>query len=364
MSWFTEKYLQFRRWQEQPFDYHDTDAHHGCCNCGKEYENNYCPRCGQKAVHGPITWHSVWQGVMDVWGVGTRSLPYTIWQLIWRPGYLIYDYVTGKRQVSFPPVKMLVLVAVALVLVNTLLGINYAESTATAPSAGSDAFNALLDGVLEWMSNNIAWTVLIAFSLFIFPVWFLFRQAPRLPHHTLPQGFYVQVFIGVQFLVVLILSIFLFRFLSDGSDIGDEVTGFMLMIGLPVILLVDYKQLFGYGWWSTIWRVLVVLPLAFILSKMIVHFGGFCYSLYVQDWHNVMLYLSDAVGLLALIWFLLEIVYFINHKSRRGGIRAKALGKPLLALAALLLMCFVSHQLGFKTPIELFLEISDAVVAD
>ena len=60
----------------------------------------------------PITWRSVWQGIMDVWGVGTRSLPYTLWQLLWRPGYLMRDYISGKRQVSFPPVKMLVIVGI------------------------------------------------------------------------------------------------------------------------------------------------------------------------------------------------------------------------------------------------------------
>jgi len=76
-------------------------------------------------VYGPITWHSVWQGVMDVWGVGTRSLPFTLWQLLWRPGYLIRDYISGKRQVSFPPVKMLVVMAVHLVLVYGLLGVYF-----------------------------------------------------------------------------------------------------------------------------------------------------------------------------------------------------------------------------------------------
>ena len=362
MRLIKDKYQAFRQWQQQPFDYHYSNDNHRCSNCGKEIENNYCPRCGQKAVYGPISWHSVWQGIMDVWGMGSRSLPYTLWQLIWRPGYLIRDYISGKRQVSFPPVKMLVLVAVVLVLVNTLLGVNYNESETIAPSQGSDAYNALMDVFFEWMSNHIAWTVLMAFSFFIVPIWFLFRQAPRLPRHTLPQGFYVQVFIGVQFLVFMLLSIFLFRLFPDISDSGDDVMGFMVMLGLPIILLVDYKQLFGYGWWGTIWRVLVALPFALILGKMIIRLGGFGYSLYEHDWSTAMMYMSDTVGLLALIWLLIEIINFINTKSWRDSIHAKALWRLLLALAALLLMSAVSYQLGFKTPMELFLSMSDAVV--
>ena len=110
MSWIKEKYRQFRRWQEKPFEYHDSHGHHVCCNCGAECDNNFCPRCGLKATSGPVTWRSVWQGVLDVWGVGSRSLPYSLWQLMWRPGYMMRDYISGKRQVSFPPVKMLLLV--------------------------------------------------------------------------------------------------------------------------------------------------------------------------------------------------------------------------------------------------------------
>ncbi len=59
----------------------------------------------------PITWHSVLIGVMDVWGLGTRSMTLSVWQLLYRPGYFIGDYISGKRKLSFPPVKMLFIIA-------------------------------------------------------------------------------------------------------------------------------------------------------------------------------------------------------------------------------------------------------------
>lgn len=34
---------------------------------------------------------------MELWNIDTRSLPYTILQLL-RPGYLISDYISGRRQ--------------------------------------------------------------------------------------------------------------------------------------------------------------------------------------------------------------------------------------------------------------------------
>ena len=274
MSSIQDKYRRFRQWQENPFDYQDSADRHVCCNCGGEADNNYCPRCGQKAVYGPITWSSVWQGIMDVWGVGTRSLPYSLWQLIWRPGYMIRDYISGKRQVSFPPVKMLVVVALMLVLVNTLLGVDYSNSNTTV-NHGSAAFNAKIDVLFDWMTNHIAWTVLMAFSLFIVPVWFLFRQAPRLPRHTLPQGFYIQVLIGVQYLMFMLMVVLLIVLLPSlsGND-GSDATGFMVTLVLPIMLLVDYKQLFGYGWWGTLWRVLLCGLLSLLICKLLIAAGG------------------------------------------------------------------------------------------
>ena len=354
MSSIQEKYRRFRLWQQEPFDYHDTADHHGCCNCGNEYVNNYCPRCGQKAAYGPITWRSVGQGILDVWGVGTRSLPYSLWQLIWRPGYLIRDYISGKRQASFPPVKMLVVVALVLVLVNTLLGVDYGNSDPSdSVTHGSAAFNAKIDVFFDWMTNHIAWTALIAFSLFIIPIWFLFRRAPRLPRHTLPQGFYIQVFIGVQFLMFMLMTVLVVELIPFLSGDGSDATSIMVSLILPVMLLVDYKQLFGYGWWGTIWRALMALPLMLFLGKTIQYLVGFVFCLCVKDWHNMTLYLMDALEFLALIWLLLEIVHLINYRPWRDGVRVKVFWRPLLALVALILTLVVCIKLGYRTPIDI-----------
>ena len=364
MSSIQEKYRRFRQWQQDPFDYHDSHHHYECCNCGGESDNNYCPRCGQKAVHGPITWRSVGQGILDVWGVGTRSLPYSLWQLIWRPGYLIRDYISGKRQSSFPPVKMLVVVAIILVMANTLLGVDYGNDPAVGATAALDSFKDIEDAFFNWMTNHIAWTVLIAFSLFIVPVWFLFRQAPRLPRHTLPQGFYVQVFIGVQFLLFMLMVILLFALIPSLSGNGSDASGIMVCIVLPIMLIVDYKQLFGYGWWGTVWRVLVSLPLMLLLGKVFRYVVGFVYSLCVKEWHDMTVYLMDAIGMAALTWLMLEIVYLINNRIWRGGIRAKMLWRPLLALAVFVMTIAVCLKMGFRTPFDIFLNMREAIYQD
>ena len=351
MGLIQDKYRRFRQWQQQPFEYHDIHDHHGCCNCGAESENNYCPRCGQKAAYGPITWHSVWQGVMDVWGVGTRSLPFTLWQLMWRPGYLIRDYISGKRQVSFPPVKMLVVMAVLLALVYGLLGLGFEDSV--DDETGKNAVQDFLQGdFYNWMSNHIHWAVLMSFSLFIVPVWFIFRLAPRLPRHTLPQGFFIQVFIGVQFLLYLLMITLVLYLIPPVSGSGDDAAGFMFVLVLPLMLLCDYRQLFGYSWWGTLRRVVVAVSLAIIVSKVLVRAGGLCYYLFVEDWSLCLKYLLGALDHLALMWIALEVVLLINAKPWRNGIAwIRILRRPLIAAAAFLLTTAACGQLGVENSV-------------
>ena len=117
MSWqsLKEHYQRFKRWQREPIQYIQGEEEHRCANCGLIYTGHYCPTCSQRAGLGRIGWHSVSRGVMDMWGLGmrSRSVLYSVWQLLLRPGYLISDYISGKRQVSFPPIKMLFIISVA-----------------------------------------------------------------------------------------------------------------------------------------------------------------------------------------------------------------------------------------------------------
>lgn len=320
MSTLKEKYQRFRRWQENPFNYHDSHEHHECCNCGGESENNYCPRCGQRAVYGPITWQSVWQGILDVWGVGTRSLPYSLWQLMWRPGHLIRDYISGKRQESFPPVKMLVIVFFAVYILGKLLVPDFWGDMVD----GENFTTTKADGLayyFDWLWNKLGqhpdWAFLFMFSLMILPTWFVFRYAPRLPRHTLPQGFFIQVFMTVQFFVWVFLVSLVLKYFNL-LDVDDDflVFGFM-----NLVMLVDYHQLFGYNWWGTLWRImamvaLVILALFFIIAMLIIYDKLF-FTHVALDWGSVA---TKCIMCLAAIVGILSLVYFINRrlwKNRR-----------------------------------------------
>lgn len=268
MDFLKSAYQRFAEWQREPRNYEtlDPEIRH-CSNCGQEHAGNFCPRCGQRVAAGRITWKVVRQSVMDVWGLGGRSFPYSLWQLLWRPGYFISDYIGGKWQSSFPPVKMLVLVAVIIYFVGKAIFPKYwnmiiEEDPVAITSTGWEYF---VDSVNLWIGNHVEWMFLFLFSFLILPTWLVFRHSPRNTRHTLPQGFFIQVFMTTEYIMwIFIISSCVklagidLGYIAGSSGFEDMVIESSLLL-IPVIVAVNYKQLFGYGWWGTVWRLMMIL---------------------------------------------------------------------------------------------------------
>ena len=192
----------------------------------------------------------------------------------------------------------------------------------------------------------------MSFSLFIIPVWHLFRQAPRFPRHTLPQGYYIQVFIGVQFLMFLSLMILLFSVIPPLSGDGDTATSVMITCGLPIIAMIDYKQLFGYGWWGTLWRVLFCALLILLIVKLLFAAGGVVFYIRAWDEHEIAKYGMKCINHLSTLWVLFEFINIINTKPWQNNHWPKALWRPVLAVVTLLLVAYVSMRLGFDNSLQ------------
>jgi len=307
-------YKRFKQWQLAPLDHEfaTNDTHH-CNNCDHDYVGNYCPYCSQKSGLGPVTWHSVWNSFAEVWGMHSRSLPFTLLQLFLRPGYFISDYISGRRQVSFPPVKMLVLIGVMGVIVDFLTGAIHGMVFQDGEKMGyvDNVFNWLnvhfsgffpppseyLSGVLQWLNTHPDVFSLILLSFLIIPVYFIFRFAPRNPRHTLPQGFFIQVFSTAMFMMM--------NMLYDITSLG------WLVVILSVLLIfVTYKQLFGYGMWGTLWRLIMAFGCAFLLLSAMLSIN---YSAYLVDhfkldmarryFYNVPIVILALVATLALCYY-------------------------------------------------------------
>lgn len=315
-----QAYRRFRRWQLRPIDNEFTSRKpHHCCNCEHEFVGNYCPYCSQSRGIGPITWKSVAKGIGEVWGLHNRSLLYTIVQLLLRPGYFMSDYINGKRQVSFPPIKMLVLISVLGVIVDFLTGAIHGMIYIHGEKMGyvSDVFDWLnthfkgmfpppsvyLSGLLQWLNTHPDVFSLILLSFLIIPIYYIFRFAPRNARLTIPQGFFIQVFSAALYMML--------NMLYDITEMG----WFVILLSM-LIIFVTYKQLFGYGLWGTLWRVVMAFVCAFTLLSAMLNIN---YGAYLLE-HNEAdaargFFLNVPIVLVLLIAILVVCYYIGKHQA-------------------------------------------------
>ncbi|MBQ7710982.1 MAG: DUF3667 domain-containing protein [Bacteroidales bacterium] len=242
----TAWYQRFRSWQRDPRQWpHESMGEHCCANCEHTYIGNYCPVCGQSAKEGRVDWLSLHRIVMMVWGLDSRSMLYSLWQLIWRPGYMVGEYINGRRQVSFPPVKMLFIMALFYAIVMQLSGMNQEVVVEQTQEQ-----NTVLDAFLDWLRDHPAWSMLSLTMSMVLPTWALFRFSPFHHRHTLPEGITIQLFMSTLLLLILFVNKF--------------ASGWLSFLAV-VYYYVCYRQLFGYRFWGTLWRTLTCFFTSFLM---------------------------------------------------------------------------------------------------
>ena len=294
-----EYYQRFCQWQQAEPHYanrHVGEVQH-CHNCDNDFSGNFCPICGQRAEVGRVGWKSIKDNIAILWGMDSRSLGYTLLQLLGRPGYLVRDYISGHRQVSFPPVKMLVIVCLFVVIVESFFHVKN--------DVVGLKFNVQeLDDIVAWINSQKSWATLFLQCFYILPTWLVFRFAPSYPRHTLPEGFFLQVFISVLSLI----STIVIGYWSDYLDLAFFV----------IYMYITYRQLFGYGWWGTLWRLAVIIILILMTMLVVVLTIGYAYvdnDVY-DALLSILIFLVPAVLLAAVI---LYVTHRINKRTYRNN---------------------------------------------
>lgn len=260
-----------------------------CPNCQTEYIGNFCPSCGQSAKMQRFTVKNALMSTLEVWGMGNRSLPRTLLHLFTRPGYMIGDYLDGKRMPFFPPVKMLFVLCIFFALVTTIRDGNNVQDAGEKVSeqkmlmkteAGKKdptekilfTFNGkvikiedFIDGVkatAEWLDEHKAIELICLHCFFMFFSWRVFRKSPVRPATTLAENFFSQVYISGQMMAASIVYVLIF---------GNTKSTFYPLPwwALFGLFVWDFKQLFGFNWRSTIRRTILIHLFSIIVFILI-----------------------------------------------------------------------------------------------
>ncbi len=283
-----ELFRRFKEWKLQPYQVAPlSEEQHDCATCGTHYQGNYCPRCGQSAKIGRYSFKNAFMLFLDVWGLGNRGMFRSIRDLLLRPGYMIRDYLNGMQMAYFPPFQMFFLLCALSLVVDTgfniqgvnrmkqqkkeanemVLGTNTEQEKAnkieikvtqqpdkaTTKEAektelANEEFNRIAENSSEWIEQHLSVFFLICLLVFSIPLWLLFRHGPNIPDIRLSECFVAMVYV-VNMLIIFGIIPSLFCFSMKGEIIYSLLT-LMLMI-------IPLKQLFGFSYWGTIWRVAI-----------------------------------------------------------------------------------------------------------
>ena len=255
-----------------------------CLNCHTEFIGNYCPSCGQPASTQRFTVKKALMATLEVWGMGNRSLPRTVLNLIYRPGQMIGEYLDGKRMPFFPPVKMLFVLCIFFAVESSLLGEKTISEQITSSlndealkkdfkengnntvvnfngkNISTEEMMMTVKDIVVWMDQHKAVELICLHSFFMLFAWIVFRKSPTRPKSTLAEHFFTQVFMSGQ---MMALSIIYLPIFSNGKE---DYAFYPLPWWLLFILFVwDYKYIFGYKWRTTIRKVIVVHILSLTL---------------------------------------------------------------------------------------------------
>ena len=296
-----ELFRRFKEWKLQPYQVAPlSEEQHDCATCGTHYQGNYCPRCGQSAKIGRYSFKNAFMLFLDVWGLGNRGMFRSIRDLLLRPGYMIRDYLNGMQMAYFPPFQMFFLLCALSLVVDTgfnIQGVNrmkqqkkeanelvYGTNTeqekankieikvtqqpdkATIKEAektelANEEFNRIAEKGSEWMEQHMSVFFLICLLVFSIPLWLLFRHGPNIPDIRLSECFVAMVYV-VNVLLIFGIIPSLFCFSMKGEIIYTLLT-LMLMI-------TPLKQLFGFSYWGTIWRVAIAAMSLFVALILLI----------------------------------------------------------------------------------------------
>lgn len=236
--------------------------------------------------HERITIKRAVLAFMETWGLGSRNIFYTMWHLIWRPGYMMCDYINGRRKRYLQPFFMFFVLTLILVQMAWALDVQLPKNrdmtlmafdllTTHSNWFSVDQMKSILktaqflDAVHDWRDQNRAWDLIIHSVWICVITWLLWRKSPRIGQGewivgsgTMVEGYnFAEIVTVIAYILCQIQLISMVTMLCFRTLPFDHIQGFMLgpELILLLILVIDFKQLFQRDWWPTIWRSFVIV---------------------------------------------------------------------------------------------------------
>lgn len=258
---------------------HVEDLHHKQETYG-EADDETTPE--HEGIQGRITFFTALRIILAE--LGETEYWRTLWQLLWRPGYVMSDFINGKRRRYLKPFQFLIgttlMLAIALAIVpakvekDESLVTGFETKLASTKEVITPEQNAIIqpirvclhymDKYRHWKEEHLAFGLLSASVFPVFFAWLLFRKSPRRANpyveakkkqtnYNFPEILTVVIFVAAQLQFVNTVWVLIVGWFQPTLYFNPFVfPGYVTYI----IMFIDYQQLFGRKWYSTLWRTL------------------------------------------------------------------------------------------------------------
>ena len=279
----------FRMWQHRPHEVAPlSDAFHECSSCKTSFQGNYCPRCGQSAAIARFSFKRSLLLFLDVWGVGNRSMFRSIRDLLFRPGYMIRDYLSGMQSAYFPPLKMFfLLTALSFVVEHGFtLGLNEKSETYDEPTTeqveevsedaterhlkvnGKEVESPMFYAGVKFAKTmdmfrekNPAIFALLSLIVFSLPLYFFLRKSPTIP--------------DLRFSEFIIALVYTANCYSIFSIVGNLFNSTILGIIAVLMVFVALKQFSGFSKHRLLGYITLTVIISIIVLATLLALGLF-----------------------------------------------------------------------------------------
>lgn len=278
-----------------------------CLNCGSTFAGNFCNRCGQSRSVSRLTWNSLLSQILRAFTRLANGYKRTVAELIYRPGYMIADYMSGRRVLYVAPFQALFFTAAIYIVTVKVIcpdALNGEQPVKTEKRSfylhvGKDGNTDLTDPktftskmkvfgsipehidrilgqntvggnvwhmIKDWAHGNKAASALLTLPLLAFATYLTnYRRRQKQPFNP-TEHFFIQSYIATQLLFLSTLSVLLTGHASSG------------IYDLPWCLIylffaLDIGQIYRYTWQKALLRAFltaVVAVLTLVLLALLI----------------------------------------------------------------------------------------------
>lgn len=199
-----------------------------CKNCGNVFDGNYCNQCGQSAktkrINHEFLWEDIQHGILHY----DKGIGYSLKKLFEKPGYIIEEYIAGKRVNHFRPISMVIIMSTIYALIYHLLDLN--QRVALDESSGL---------ILEKIFEHYYWFVVATIPLYAITTYIMFKRTG----YNFYELIIFEAFKTSQRLGIHIVFLPILYFLKDRSDF-NTISNLLLIIDFILIFWTN-KQFFN-----------------------------------------------------------------------------------------------------------------------